>query len=42
VIDTKEKVEGGTMTLYKVFVPCGVSGVLPARVSGNKQNCGYL
>jgi hypothetical protein len=42
VIETQEKVEGGTMTTYKVFVPCGVARVLPSHVSGNKQNCGYL
>lgn len=42
VIETQEKVEGGTKTTYKVFVPCGVAMVLPSYVSGNKQNCGYL
>jgi hypothetical protein len=42
VIGKQEKVEGGTMTYYKVFVPCGVARVLPSYVSGNKQNCGIL
>ena len=42
VIETEERVEGGTKTTYKVFVPCGVAMVLPSYVSGNKQNRGYL
>jgi hypothetical protein len=42
VIESKEKIEGGTMTYYKVFVPCGVAMVLPSIVSGKTQNRGYL
>lgn len=42
VVESEEKVEGGTMTYYKVFVPCGVAMVLPSIVSGNIQNRGYL
>ena len=42
VIESKEKIDGGTMTYYKVFVPCGVAMVLPSIVSGKTQNRGYL
>ena len=42
VIESKEKIEDGTMTHYKVFVPCGVAMVLPSIVTGNVQNRGYL
>ena len=42
VVEKQEKVENGTMTIYKVFVPCGVAMVLPARVANTTQNCGYL
>jgi len=42
VVEKQEKVEGGTKTTYKVFVPYAVARVLPSYVSGNKQNCGYL
>jgi hypothetical protein len=42
VVESVERVQGGTKTLYKVFVPCGVARVLPSVVTGNLQNRGYL
>lgn len=42
VVDSEEKVEGGTKIIYKVFVPCGVAMALPSKVTGNIQNRGYL
>ena len=42
VVESEEKVENGRKIVYKVFVSCGVAMVLPSKVSGNKQKCGYL
>ena len=42
VVECEEKNDTETKTMYKVFVPCGVAKVLPSKVTGNKQNCGYL
>jgi len=42
VVEKEEKFDKGIKTIYKVFTPCGVVGIPPSWVTGNRQDCGYL
>jgi hypothetical protein len=42
VVEKEGKLDGRVETLYRVFTPCGVAGVPPSWVTGNKEDRGYL